>query len=48
MCNWLKKIFGGKCCCQKGENCCQEKKAEPTVETPKMPETSSENEPKVE
>jgi len=48
MCNWFKKLFGGKCCCQKGEHCCQEQKVEQANEAPQAPEVSSENEPKVE
>ncbi|MFA6513876.1 MAG: hypothetical protein WCT50_01125 [Patescibacteria group bacterium] len=24
MSNWLKKIFGGSCCCHKGADCCKE------------------------
>jgi len=48
MCNWFKKLFSGKCCCHKGEACCQENKVEPASEAPKMPETSSPDEPKTE
>ncbi len=30
MCNWLKGLFGKKCCCEE-KGCCEEKKVEETV-----------------
>jgi hypothetical protein len=35
MCNWFKKLFGGKKCC---ENCChKEEKVQPTTEAKPEP-----------
>lgn len=48
-CNWLKKMFGGKCCCQHGQENAQSVNSTPNaaanqeVKSASQPESSEKN-----